>query len=314
MSFGIPDFGYPWVLVLLIIPLGLIIFGWIRGAHRVALPFDHQVTLDSNRNHSKLWFFLLRISRIIPKILLAIAIILLAGPREFEQPKQERELTNIQFCIDVSGSMTSQFGDTDSYGAAMNAMNEFIDKRSGDAFGLTIFGNEYLHWVPLTSDPSAFKCAPPFLHPSKLPGEYGGTAIGNALRACEKVLINREDGDRMIVLLSDGESYDLYDGKDLEVAKLLKDSKIRLYAIHIGNDGIPEPVETIAQMTGGAAFPAGDTDSLDLVFKHIDKMSKSKLKRVTPDPVDFYWPFLLVGFCLLFIRILCLFGLRYTPW
>ncbi len=314
MKFGIPDFGYPWVLVLLIIPIGLIILGWLRGAHRVALPFDHQVAIDSNSNHNKWWFMLLRISRIIPKILLAIAIMLLAGPREFEQPKQERELTNIQFCIDVSGSMTADFGDTDRYEAAMIAMNSFIDQREGDAFGLTIFGNEYLHWVPLTSDPSAFKCAPPFLHPSKLPNEYGGTAIGHALRACEKVLINREKGDRMIVLFSDGQSFDLYNGKELEVAKLLKESKIRLYAIHIGNGGIPEPVETIAQMTGGAGFPAGDTGSLKLVFKHIDKMSKSKLKRVTPDPVDYYWPFVVTGLSLLIIRILCLFGLRYTPW
>lgn len=309
---SIPNFGHPWILLLLIIPLALITIGWIRGAHRVALPFDHQ--LASRNNHSKSWYFLLKLSRIIPKLLLAIAIIILAGPRQFEQPKQERELTNIQFCIDVSGSMTAKFGDSDRYAAAMLAMNDFIDKRTGDAFGLTIFGNEFLHWVPLTSDASAFKCAPPFLHPSRLPREYGGTAIGNALRACQKILINREEGDRMIVLFSDGQSSDLYNGKDTEIAKLLKDSNIRLYAIHIGDGTTPEPVETIAQMTSGASFPAGDTASLDIVFKHIDEMSRSKLKRVTPDPIDYYFPFIIAGLSLLSIRLLCLFGLRYTPW
>lgn len=308
------SFAYPWVLTLLVIPLALIIIGLIRGGHRVALPFDHQVSLDSNKNHSPVWYFFLRLSRVIPKLLLAIAILLLAGPREFEQPKQERELTNIQFCIDVSGSMTASFGQGDRYDAAMKAMNNFIDARKGDAFGLTIFGNEYLHWVPLTSDPSAFKCAHPFLHPSKLPRVYGGTEIGKALRACAEVLEKREKGDRMIVLFSDGQSSDLYGDNQDKIAKLLRDLNIRLYAVHIGDGMVPEEVHTIATSTNGAAFPAGDTRSLDIVFKHIESMSKSKLKRVTPDPIDYYFPFVVTGLSLLGVRLLCLFGLRYTPW
>ena len=41
------------------------------------------------------------------------------------------------------------------------------------------------------------------------PAGFGGTAIGKALRACKKVLADREEGDQMIVLVTDGISYDL---------------------------------------------------------------------------------------------------------
>lgn len=303
------SFAHPWVLALLVIPLGLAIYGWIRGAHRVALPFDHQPTQKNSW-----WFLLLKISRLLPKLLLAIAILILAGPREFEQPKQERELTNIQFCIDVSGSMTAAFGDGDRYDAAMLAMNKFIKQRENDAFGLTIFGNQFLHWVPLTSDASAFECAHPFLNPKNLPSPFGGTEIGKALRACAEVLREREEGDRIIILCSDGQSFDLYNGKDSELATKLKGENIKIYAIHIGGGEVPEEVQNIASMTGGASFPAGNQNGLNLIFSNIEQMSKAKLKRLTPNPVDYYDPFIIAGLSLLGLRILCLFGLRYNPW
>ena len=51
----------------------------------------------------------------------------------------------------------------------MKAIDEFLKIRKGDAFGLTFFGNNVLHWVPLTSDPSAIRCAPPFMKPENVP-------------------------------------------------------------------------------------------------------------------------------------------------
>jgi Ca-activated chloride channel family protein len=87
----------------------------------------------------------------------------------------------------------------------MEAINQFLDYRTGDAFGLTFFGNSVLHWVPLTNDVSAFRCAPPFMHPRNLP-ERGSAAPRSARRcnACRKVLVERSEGDRMIVLITDG--------------------------------------------------------------------------------------------------------------
>ena len=54
-----------------------------------------------------------------------------------------------------------------------------------------------------------------------------GTMIGKALLACKEILTSREEGDRMIILVSDGESFDLMDGNDESVAQTLKQEQHR---------------------------------------------------------------------------------------
>jgi Ca-activated chloride channel homolog len=302
-------FAHPWLLVLLVLPIALAVFLCRRGGRKVPLPFDHQPL-----RRARMLGFLLRSADLIPVALLSLVIVLLAGPRRFEQPRSEREMTNIQFCLDVSGSMMAEFGTGNRYDAAMESVNEFISYRKGDAFGLTIFGSAVLNWVPLTSDVSAFRCAPPFLRPEVLPPWFGGTMIGMALRSAEKVLISSDEGDRMILLISDGESYDLSNGQDMTIAQNLKANGITVYAIHIAEGNPPDSVAMIASMTGGEVFAAGDPAALTAIFKRIDEMQKAPLKRVVPDPVDFFQPFALAGLSLGGMYLLTLFGLRHTPW
>lgn len=302
-------FAHPAVLVLLVLPLALVVFLWRRGGRAVPLPFDHQPL-----RRARLLDWTLRAVSLLPALLLAVAVLVLAGPRRFQQPRGEREMTNIQFCLDVSGSMTAEFGGGTRYDAAMDAVNDFITRRDGDAFGLTIFGNTVLNWVPLTTDVSAFRCAPPFLRPESLPPWFGGTSIGMAVGEAEKLLVSREEGDRMIVLISDGYSSDLGNDRDLEIADSLVANDITLYAIHAAPGAPPDSVAVMASATGGGVFSAGDPAALDAVFARIDEMQKAPLKRVVPDPVDFHQPFALAGLSLGGIYLLTLFGLRHTPW
>lgn len=304
------SFSTPWLLALLLLPIGLAVFAHRHGGRKIPLPFDHQPL-----PRARLLGFLLKSADLLPLLLLAIAITLLAGPRRFEQPRNERQLTNILFCLDVSGSMTAPFGSGSRYDAAITAVNDFITFRKGDAFGLTVFGSNVLNWVPLTSDVSAFRCAPPFLRPETLPTYVGGgTMIGLALRESEKTLLSSDSGDRMIVLFSDGESFDLDNGQDLAIAQSLKANGIKLYAIHIAEGGVPDSVAVISNITGGETFSAGDPAALKAIFSRIDEMQKAPLKRVTPDPVDFFQPFALAGLGLGSLYLLTLFGLRHTPW
>jgi Ca-activated chloride channel family protein len=302
-------FAYPWLLALLVLPIGLAIYLRKRGGRRVPLPFDHQ-PLPRRR----LLGFLLRCADLLPVLLLIVGILILAGPRRYEQPRDEREMTNIQFCLDVSGSMMADYGSGTRYDAAMEAVNSFISFRKGDAFGLTVFGSAILNWIPLTSDVSAFKCAPPFLRPDVLPPWFGGTMIGMALRAAEKVLISHDGGDRMIVLVTDGASFDLDNGQDVAIAQSLKANGIAVYAIHIAEGGPPDSVSVISSITGGEVFSAGDPAALQAVFARIDQMRKAPIKRVKPDPVDYFQPFSIAGLSLGALYLLTLFGLRHTPW
>ena len=143
-------FRHAWVLTLLAVPLALLGWVWTRRGRAVVLPLDHARSQDGR------WIArALKLFESLPALALGVAICLLAGPQRWDEPRTQRALTNIEFCVDVSGSMMANFGDGTRYDSAMDAINGFLDFRKGDAFGLTFFGNNTLHWVPLTTDTSA---------------------------------------------------------------------------------------------------------------------------------------------------------------
>jgi Ca-activated chloride channel family protein len=303
-------FARPLILLFLAVPVVMAFWEWNRRGHPLVMPFDY--------GHQKKGEWLRRIVNslnMLPCLLLVIAIVLLAGPQRYGPPEYEKVLTNIQFCLDVSGSMTSGFGGMGSrYDGAMQAIKDFTTYRKGDAFGLTIFGNEVLHWVPVTKDLSAISLATPFLRPEKLPSWYGGTQIGKALRACRKRLNQQVEGDKMIILVSDGASADLFGGEAYNVAYELKEDNIVMYMIHVA-DGPPQAdMYTISSITGGEVFHAGDPQALEAVFRHIDQMQKTRLRLTTPASVDYFGPVSIAGLILTGMQTLVLFGLRYTPW
>lgn len=304
------SFARPELLLLLVVPILLVGAVWRRRAGLVVLPLDHAAAA----RRGVPWRGLVDAAESLPGLVLAVAIVLLAGPQVMGAPKTKRVLTNIEFCVDVSGSMTAQYGAGSRYDAAMQSINDFLGYRQGDAFGLTFFGIQTLHWIPLTSDVSAFRCAPPFMRPENLPPWFGGTMIGNALEACLKVLVAREEGDRMIILVTDGYSADLDGGRDAELAAKLRANGVVVYTIHAAEGSPPPEMTTIATATGGEVFAAGDPAALAAVFKRIDAMQRARVERGAPDTFDRFGPACLAGLALLSTWLLAAFGLRYTPW
>jgi len=289
--------------------LGLIAWVWRRESRRLVLPFDH-----GRQSSGRVWRGLINVADSLPGVLLAVVLLILAGPRRLGEPRTKRVLTNIEFCVDISGSMTAPFGDGSRYEGSMKAIDEFLDFREGDAFGLTFFGNSVLHWVPLTTDTSAIRCAPPFMRPENAPPWFGGTEIGKALLACKEVLAGREEGDRMIILVTDGFSFDLSNGNDVAIARKLRDSGITVYAIHVADTRIPDEIVNITSLTGGEVFNPGEPESLKFVFQRIDEMQKTRLEKTTAETLDHFAPLCLAGLALVGLGTLVSFGLRYTPW
>jgi Ca-activated chloride channel family protein len=255
----------------------------------------------------------------MPPLLLALAIILLAGPQRRGEPKDKRILTNIELCLDVSGSMMAQFGDGSRYDTAMQALNEFVTYRKGDAFGLTFFADDTLQWVPLTSDVSAIRCSPPFMRPEVAPDWVGtwGTDIGKALRACGRVLRERAEGDRMIVLVSDGEDVADLVRTHQDITREMIADKITVYAVIIqenSGSSIQDEVVNITHLTGGDAFMVGDPDAMKTIFRHIDQIKQTRVEKTIGETLDDFVPWAIVGLSLVGVALLSLFGLRYTPW
>ncbi len=303
------NFARPLLLLLLVLPVLLAIWEWLRRGHPLVLPFDH-----GEQRRGRILQRIVTSANLLPASLLAVAILLLAGPQRLLSPDKERGLTNIEFALDVSGSMMSPFGDGTRSDKAIEAVKEFTTYRKADAFGLTIFGSDVLHWVPVTKDLSAIRISSAFLRPEKMPPYLWGTQIGRALRSVHKVLATRPDGDRMVVLISDGESYDLGGGGAEQIGHELAQDRITVYYIHVAPGAPQNETFTIANLTGGQAFAAGDPAALKEVFKHIDAMQPTKVNPGGPEFADFFRPFAAAGLALIGLQMVGLFGLRYTPW
>jgi Ca-activated chloride channel family protein len=306
-------FLYPWVLMLLAIPALLLVWvwgGWRQTLHHpVVLPLDHGRT-----GTGRFWWITLSLAESLPPLILGIGIMILAGPKKYGTPETKRAMTNIEFCVDISGSMTAPFGDGTRYDAAMNETCRFLDYRKGDAFGLTFFGNNFIHWCPLTTDPSAIRHSLPFMRPEVAPPWFGGTMIAKALQGCKKHLLEREEGDRMILLITDGESFDL-NSVAQELTEELKKNNITVFSIIIGESQIQDEVLTICRGTGGDAFLANDAASMGTIFQKIDQMKQAKMEKTIAEPMDYFTPYAWTGLGLaLLATLIALCGWRYTPW
>ncbi|MCA3006194.1 MAG: vWA domain-containing protein [bacterium] len=327
------SFAHPWLLLLLLIPLALgalevaRLFGraGLHRAGRPALPVDLSTpALARAPLAQRTLAALLGGLTLTPVLLLAAAVLILAGPQRLGPPSNEKVLTNIEFVLDVSGSMSAAMASGGSrYQVAMGAINQFLKDRKDDAFGLTIFGGEVVRWVPLTRDLSAIANATPFLDPATLPSPLGSTRVGHALKFSKDTLTHargvaqaegRAPGDKLIVLITDGFSSDLSGGAANRIGTELAESQILVHAIHVGDGPPPGELVEVVTPTGGQVFAAQDPAGLAQIFQTISRMQPTRLQARQPEPVDHFTPLALAGLGLLALHLLGLLGLRYTPW
>lgn len=306
------SFHYPLMLWLLALPIIWGFWQWVRPGHPIVVPFDHTTRRSQGRH--------LRISvnviQTLPAVLLAVAVLMAAGPRRPAPPEDERILNNITICLDMSGSMSAPFGSNTRFDSAVAAARQFCEFRKGDAFGLTVFGSEYLHWFPPTKDLSAMRNAMTFIVPARRLPWFGGTMIANALAGCRDRLVKTAEGDRAVILITDGGSGDFSGGRDRQIADELAEARIRVFTILIGDESgfSGDGIQTIAATTGGKVFTAADPATLRAVFSEIDRMQKARFKQVTSDWVDDYRVLAIVGLVVAGLWGLGMLGMRYTPW
>lgn len=300
-------FTHPSMLLLLCIPVILIVWAWQRRGFGLAMPFDH-----GEHRPRRILGWTLSAFDTAPALVLLAAVFILSGPQVLRRPQDERVLSNIQFCMDVSGSM----GIGGRYDMASEAITTFVDAREGDAFGMTLFGSYAIRWVPLTRDLDAIRNALPFANPRHQPPHMGGTSIGKAVRFCASNMTREaQGGERMIILVSDGVSMDLSDATAVSsVTDALEEAHITLYHVHVGTGQVPGVVQDIARESGGEAFIATDARSLEQVFDHIDRLKPDRFARGGTVPMDFFLPFAVLGLAGLAMHMVGLLWMRYTPW
>ena len=322
-------FAYPKLLWLLVIPVTLAFWEWVRRGQPVVMPVDFRTT----RRGQPLRYLIL-MANMLPAALLALTIIRLARPMINLPPVVERQLTNIQIVLDISPSISWPYGPQPAdgsrytaYDAEMAALDKFLKYRQGDAFGLTVYAAQFLHWIPLTTDTSAISASKKFVKPIDMYGwstppsyvgglpNFFGTATFKALDGAADVLIRRAEGDRMVILMTDG-GYEAADGTPAHVDAVIeryKANHIVCFCVYLRGQNIGEEAR-VCKETGGTLFEVVGQEQLNQVFARIDKMKKVKVRTKEPLSVDHFQPFLIPALGLLAAHLLALLGLRYTPW
>lgn len=260
-------------------------------------------------------------------LFLVIALMQPENVDKFRQVKNKGY--DLMLAVDISASMqavdfSTAFKTLSRLDATKDVVSKFVMGRQGDRVGLVTFGeNAYLH-VPLTLDTLSVS---KMLNDTVSGMAGNATAIGDAIGLSIKILRERPEGSRVLVLLTDGED-NASSIPPLEAAKLAKQYGIRIYTVGVGKNGpVPFPnqfggygmanvpideelLKEIASLTGGQYFLATDQKMLESIYSKINRLEKTESNEtefLIREPL-YYYP---LGVALALLLILSLYQLLY---
>jgi len=217
--------------------------------------------------------------------------------------------TGIVFALDVSPSMAARdLGSETRLDTARHFIHSFMEKRTGDTFGLVALGSDAALMVPPTTDHGVFRSR----LDSLAIGELGdGTALGLGLAVAAAHLVTRDERRSCVILLTDGEN-NAGEINPKTAAGIYPDNNIRLFVVGIGTRG-QVPIEytdpatgkqysgvldsdyneaalrSIAERGGGTYIQAGSRGALESVFAEIGvsvPSSASSWTRTVEEPLE----------------------------
>lgn len=318
------EFALPWIFVAL--PLPFLVYWLPAKANTEAAPLKMPTliqgmsTSERNNNQKK-----------TPLSLLASVWLLLVVAASQPQwlgeavniPTQGREM---MVAVDLSGSM--QVEDMSLNGSTVNRLDmlkvllgEFIERRVGDRLGLILFGDDAYMQTPMTFDR---KTVQQMLDETVLGLVGKQTAIGDAIALAVKRFDEKEESNRVLLLLTDGQNTA---GKitpdqalELAVAK-----KVTIYSVGIGADVMiqrslfgkrrvnpsseldEDTLTQLAEQTGGKYFRARSSEDMSEIYNLLDQLEpvEQEQQQMRPLTALFFYP-LALALIITFLYILML--------
>ena len=248
---------------------------------------------------------------LLPWLAWALLCVAAARPQQLgdvvQPPQTGRDL---MLAVDLSGSMGEEDmrlggAAVDRLTAAKAVIADFLDRRAGDRVGLIVFGQRAYALAPLTLDRDSVRGQ---LLDSVVGLAGRETAIGDAIGLAVKRLRGQEDGQRVLILLTDGVNT-AGQLDPMKAAELARENDVRIHTIAFGGDGagaslfgfrlpggdveIDEAtLQRIARATGGRAFRARDTDELAGIYDAIDRLEPVQRpgQALRPRVERYPWP------------------------
>jgi Ca-activated chloride channel family protein len=239
--------------------------------------------------------YLLHAPFVLRLVALAAVIFVLARPQATNSwQNSEIEGIDIMLAIDVSTSMLAEDLKPNRLEAAKDVAAEFINGRSNDNIGITLFAGESFTQCPLTTDHAVLLN---LFQSIKCGIIEDRTAIGLGIANAVTRLKDSKAKSKVVILLTDGTN-NAGDISPLTAAEIAKSFGIRVYTIGVGTNGtapypyptatgiqyINVPVEIdekvltqIADITDGNYYRATSNSKLKEVYGQIDKLERTKL-------------------------------------
>lgn len=237
-------------------------------------------------------------------------------------PSQGRDL---MLAVDLSGSM--KINDMQVNGSQANRLQmiksvlaDFIQRRVGDRLGLLLFADTAYLQAPLTYDRDTVE---KLLNESVIGLVGEKTAIGDAIGLAVKRFERKEESNRVLILLTDGQNT-AGNISPKQAKQLAVEHGIKVYTIGVGADSMlvrslfgsrrvnpsqdldEDMLTDIADATGGMYFRARDTAELEQIYVTLDTLEPivQESRQMRPLQALFYYPLSLALLLTLLLAIL----------
>ena len=168
-------------------------------------------------------------------ILVGLVFLVIGLARPGWNPKAEtveRRGRDVVFLVDVSKSMLAEDLAPNRMERAKLAIQDAVDRLSGDRVGLGVFAGTSVVKCPLTLDYGFFRLMLEDVSTDSI--SRGGTLIGDGIRkVLDDVFDDQEKQYKDIVLITDGEDHDSF---PVEAAETAGKRGVRLIAIGLGDE------------------------------------------------------------------------------
>lgn len=291
------EFSYPWVFILLLLPIVINNSGWLYLSKRSALRISFKEDIDAVNPATNRASGISRASwgqKLLLGVGYLLVVIALAKPYYIGAPlSKEISQRELLIAVDLSGSMaTKDFKDAngtaiDRLDAVKYVLKTFFSERKGEKIGLILFGNAAFVQAPFTQDLNALDH---LLSELNIGMAGPQTAMGDAIGLGVKMFQESNITDRMMIVMSDGDDTGSK-VPPLVAAKLAKSHDVSIFPIAIGDpkNAGEHPIDTktltqMADATGGKFYYAWDSDELSDIYKQIDKLKPKEVKEITHRP------------------------------
>jgi len=289
------QFEYPYVFLILFLFIVCAFICKEKSAY-MYMPDFFKISLHVKRNYLK---------EVLKWLTILLMVIALASPITQDEKVATKPAHAVMLLMDVSDSMSQGRMVVNALGGIDNKLNvakkrasEYIKQRVSDHVGIIVFGDFAYVASPLSFDHDSSAA---LLENIKRGVAGSKTAMYDALFLSARLLKNSKAKDRVVILLTDG--FNTAGQIPLEVAlNAIEDEKLKVFTVGIGRYGDYDErvLKLIAQKSGGEFFSARNSDSLEKIYAHIDRLQKSEL-RAKPEFNNNYLFMYPLWFSLLFL-------------